>query len=214
MLGLTGILKQMDALNSHVLLIDTDSQSQTTPSQALRELVQSAQVSARQRGQPFEGLLDLLPNSDDDTEPDQNSNAPTEIEARLGGKFSADLAALLKKQSSNPIEEPAQLKTHIYQDHTIRQFALLCIQIGNVYGAIDFIQRHAPEQMDWLNTQLQQCSVKSPSIKSEQVLPKIKIIQQTVFIDAEAVVSQKLSVNSDYFEHGHMLTRLTMATDG
>ena len=55
-------------------------ENRLTPSQALREVVQSAQISARQRGQPFEGLLDLLPNPDDETEPDQKSKiSPEEI---------------------------------------------------------------------------------------------------------------------------------------
>jgi len=30
----------------------------------------------------------------------------------------------------------------------IRKFALIRIQIGNFDGAIDFIQRHAPEELD------------------------------------------------------------------
>lgn len=44
--------------------------SQLTPSQALRDLVQIAQVASRQRGRPFSNLLELLPNPDheDDTE--------------------------------------------------------------------------------------------------------------------------------------------------
>lgn len=43
-----------------------------TPTQALRELVQAAQIAARQRGRPFDGLLDLLPNADDESEDDHN----------------------------------------------------------------------------------------------------------------------------------------------
>ncbi len=39
-----------------------------TPTQALRELVQLAQVSARQQGLPFANVLELLPHSDSDTE--------------------------------------------------------------------------------------------------------------------------------------------------
>jgi len=39
-----------------------------TPTQALRELVQAAQIAARQRGRPFDGLLDLLPNADDESD--------------------------------------------------------------------------------------------------------------------------------------------------
>jgi hypothetical protein len=38
-----------------------------TPTQALRELVQIVQVVARQRGQPFNHVLELLPRSDDDS---------------------------------------------------------------------------------------------------------------------------------------------------
>ncbi len=35
-----------------------------TPHQALRELVQIAQIAARQNGRPFTSVLDLLPNAD------------------------------------------------------------------------------------------------------------------------------------------------------
>lgn len=39
-----------------------------TPTQALKELVQIVQVAARQRGQPFSNVLELLPNADDERE--------------------------------------------------------------------------------------------------------------------------------------------------
>ncbi len=39
-----------------------------TPTQALRELVQLVQVAARQRGRPFNSVLELLPHGDDDRE--------------------------------------------------------------------------------------------------------------------------------------------------
>jgi len=52
--------------------------SRLTPTQALREVVQAAQLAARQRGQPFDGLLDLLPNPDDDTDDDQKSKPSPE----------------------------------------------------------------------------------------------------------------------------------------
>ncbi len=116
----------------------------------------------------------------------QGSSAPAEIETRLGGKFSADLAALLKKQSTALVKEPANVKTHIYRDHTILQFTLVRIQIGNVDGAIDFIQRHAPEQMEWLNTRLKHQKVTPSAIKSKQSSTKLKVVQKTVLIDAEA----------------------------
>ncbi len=41
-----------------------------TPSQALRELVQIVQVAARQKGRPFHNVLELLPNSESETEDD------------------------------------------------------------------------------------------------------------------------------------------------
>ena len=37
-----------------------------TPTQALRELVQLVQVAARQRGRPFNSVLELLPAADDE----------------------------------------------------------------------------------------------------------------------------------------------------
>jgi hypothetical protein len=52
--------------------------SRLTPTQALRELVQAAQLAARQRGHPFDGLLDLLPNPDDETDEDQKSKPSPE----------------------------------------------------------------------------------------------------------------------------------------
>ena len=39
-----------------------------TPTQALKELIHSVQVAARQRGQPFQNVLELLPNADDERE--------------------------------------------------------------------------------------------------------------------------------------------------
>lgn len=39
-----------------------------TPTQALRELVQIVQIAARQRGRPFNNVLELLPNGDEERE--------------------------------------------------------------------------------------------------------------------------------------------------
>lgn len=52
-----------------------------TPTQALRELVQAAQIAARQRSRPFDGLLDLLPNSEDET--DDEAKTPFSPEEML-----------------------------------------------------------------------------------------------------------------------------------
>jgi len=43
-------------------------ENRLTPTQALRELVRTVQVAARQRGRPFHSVLELLPRSDDDSE--------------------------------------------------------------------------------------------------------------------------------------------------
>src|SRR5215813_4849034 len=42
-----------------------------TPTQALKELVQLVQVAARQRGRPFNNVLELLPNPDDESDEEQ-----------------------------------------------------------------------------------------------------------------------------------------------
>jgi len=43
-----------------------------TPTQALRELVQLAQVSSRQNGRPFSNVLELLPDTENNTEQSEN----------------------------------------------------------------------------------------------------------------------------------------------
>ena len=49
-----------------------------TPTQALRELIQSAQVAARQHGRPFTNVLDLLGNPDDESERELQPLTPEE----------------------------------------------------------------------------------------------------------------------------------------
>lgn len=49
-----------------------------TPTQALRELIQTAQLAARQQGRPFNNVLDLLGNSDDKSEQDLPALSPEE----------------------------------------------------------------------------------------------------------------------------------------
>lgn len=46
--------------------------NRVTPTQALRELVQLVQIAARQRGRPFNGVLELLPNADDESDDEAN----------------------------------------------------------------------------------------------------------------------------------------------
>jgi hypothetical protein len=49
-----------------------------TPTQALKELVQLVQVAARQRGRPFNNVLELLPNPDDEGDEDQSAHLSPE----------------------------------------------------------------------------------------------------------------------------------------
>ena len=49
-----------------------------TPTQALRELIQSAQVAARQHGRPFTNVLDLLSNAEDENEREPQPLTPEE----------------------------------------------------------------------------------------------------------------------------------------
>lgn len=49
-----------------------------TPTQALRELVQLVQVAARQRGRPFNNVLELLPNLDDESDEDPSAHLSPE----------------------------------------------------------------------------------------------------------------------------------------
>lgn len=49
-----------------------------TPTQALRELIQSAQLAARQHGRPFSNVLDLLGNPDDDNSEELPALSPEE----------------------------------------------------------------------------------------------------------------------------------------
>jgi len=63
-------------LPEHIHL--TFHNNRVTPTQALRELVQIVQIAARQRGRPFNNVLELLPNSDDEREEDTTVNLSPE----------------------------------------------------------------------------------------------------------------------------------------
>jgi hypothetical protein len=49
-----------------------------TPTQALRELVQIVQIAARQRGRPFNNVLELLPNPDEEREEETSATLSPE----------------------------------------------------------------------------------------------------------------------------------------
>lgn len=52
--------------------------SRLTPTQALKELVHLVQVAARQRGRPFNNVLELLPNPDDEGSDEQDAKLSPE----------------------------------------------------------------------------------------------------------------------------------------
>ena len=52
--------------------------SRLTPTQSLKELVHLVQVAARQRGRPFNNVLELLPNSDDESTDEQDTKLSPE----------------------------------------------------------------------------------------------------------------------------------------
>ncbi|MCB9437738.1 MAG: ParB N-terminal domain-containing protein [Anaerolineales bacterium] len=54
-------------------------ENRLTPSQALREMVQVAQVAARQRGRPFSNLLELLPDPEREDEGDVKHTPEEEL---------------------------------------------------------------------------------------------------------------------------------------
>ena len=119
-----------------------------------------------------------------------------EILKRLGGRFAADIADILENppeipdtQHINPNSNLVDSKTYEHQ-----QFALARLRSKNVQGAVDFIQRHAPEQMNWLRSQikrfapyaLKHIQKTGASTKAEPIFPNISIVPDGILIDAEA----------------------------
>ncbi len=89
-----------------------------TPTQALKELVQIVQVAARQRGQPFHNVLELLPNTDDEREDD--------VEAKLSPEEQllrdlVNLAVTIRDDGQvNPLTvvDVSQGVTHLFRIET------------------------------------------------------------------------------------------------
>ena len=90
-------------------------ESRLTPSQALREMVQIAQVAARQRGRPFANLLELLP----DPERDETDTKLTPEEELL--RELVNLAVTIRDDGQvNPITvvDVSQGATRLYRIET------------------------------------------------------------------------------------------------
>ena len=118
-----------------------------------------------------------------------------EISARIGGRFSADLATILR----DSVEHSSKAHLISVRDTTATEInptlkivsTALCA--GNVQEARDFLQHHAPEQMAWLEAQISRSGSykrngddrpKSPVAGS--FLSNITVVPNQVKIDAEA----------------------------
>lgn len=125
-----------------------------------------------------------------------SDNALPDILARLGGKFAADIADILEKQTSqSEYRQVTRQPEPIQEDKFSHQhFALARIRAGNVEGAIQYIERHASELSAWLHTQIQHFVPhhmrkkyrSNLSTSPQQAIPTMAIVPDTVLIDAEA----------------------------
>ena len=89
-----------------------------TPSQALRELVQLVQIAARQRGRPFNSVLELLPNGNDERG-DENAAALSPEEQLLGDLV--NLAVTIRDDGQvNPLSvvDVSQSATRLFRIET------------------------------------------------------------------------------------------------
>lgn len=87
-----------------------------TPSQSLRELVQIAQVAARQRGRPFSNLLELIPDPEQETDVESNLTPEEELLYEL-----MTLALTIRNDGQvNPITvvDVSQAATRMYRIET------------------------------------------------------------------------------------------------
>ncbi len=92
--------------------------NRVTPTQALRELVQLVQIAARQRGRPFNGVLELLPNGDD--ERDDETNVVLSPEEQLLHDL-VNLAVTIRDDGQvNPLTvvDVSQGVTHLFRIET------------------------------------------------------------------------------------------------
>jgi hypothetical protein len=108
-----------------------------------------------------------------------------EILSKLGGRFTADVLDILQKQAeqNSPTATLQRQPTSVsnpLSEH--QQFALLRLRAGNKQGAIEYIQRHAPELSGWLSGHL-------PQKRIEKNQPQTSVVRAThhpaPFVDPE-----------------------------
>jgi hypothetical protein len=120
--------------------------------------------------------------------------------AVLGGRFAADLADILQKLPEDKNESPPQ--TDKVERQTVdpmtyehQAFALARVRARNTSGAIDYIERHAPDLRPWLDNQIQyfypgfqvQKSTDKPFAEDVQRIQRFAVmVPDGILVDPEA----------------------------
>lgn len=141
------------------------------------------------------------PSSSSDTPHEASSPTPLpELMTVLGGRFVADVVDILQ---NTPEKEVATRHREIKHTATIidpiihehQTFALARLRGKNVSGAIDYIERHAPNQRKWLDGEIKRLypTLRIRKVFSTQFVENVHRIQDFaelvpngIFVDAEA----------------------------
>ncbi|GAB5492811.1 MAG: hypothetical protein Phog2KO_30260 [Phototrophicaceae bacterium] len=116
----------------------------------------------------------------------------------MGERFTADIADILQKSPEKPVQQHSTktktkpINNEVYQHQT---FALAHLRGKNISGAIDYIQCHAPEQMNWLEGQIKHFyptfrlrqTFSNPFIEDVQgIQQSVELVPDGILVDAEA----------------------------
>jgi len=134
------------------------------------------------------------PTTSATTAADVSTTLLPDILVRLGGRFAADIADILQKlPEKTPAPEPQLAKSEPLNPDVYhhQQFAVARIRAKNITGAIDYIERHAPELRNWLDAQIKHFAPyyklnNKLSTNPNPILPEISLVPDGILIDAEA----------------------------
>ena len=120
---------------------------------------------------------------------------PADLMAILGGRFAADVADILKKLPEKKNHPATQTHTVNHKpvdemSYEHQAFALARVRARNVSGAIEYIERHAPDLRQWLAGQIQHYYPKFHIRKSfsKQFAENVKRIQRFVALVPEGIL--------------------------
>ncbi|MEM9954515.1 MAG: hypothetical protein AAF846_23100 [Chloroflexota bacterium] len=120
---------------------------------------------------------------------------PPDLMAILGGRFATDVADILQKiheKKSHPVTQTHQVNHKPVDEMTYQHqaFALARVRARNVSGAIEYIERHAPDLRQWLNGQIQHYYPKFHIRKSfsKQFAENVKRIQRFATLVPEGIL--------------------------